>query len=171
MGTRFLGILLSVLGIGFAALAGLWIATNVSAGSLETGGAVLSAFFAFVFVALLLVSGIYLFLRSGREANAQSAMETQRKLIDIVKSRGEVDVHQLAVELGTPLPVVKDLTHQLVGLGVFSGYVNWDSGTLYSADAKGLREMEKCRNCGGALKLAGKGVIACPYCGTEYFLP
>ncbi len=170
-GTRFLGILLTVLGIGIAAIAGLWIASNLSEGTLEAGGALLSAFLVFILVAGLLITGIYFFLRSRNEAQAQSAMETQRKLIDIVKSRGEVDVHQLAIELSTPVDRVKSLTHQLVGLGVFSGYVNWDSGTLYSADARALRELEKCKNCGGALKLVGKGVITCPYCGTEYFLP
>lgn len=170
-GTRLLGILLTVLGLGIAVIAGLWISSNLGAGTLEAGGALLTAFFVFILVAVLLVAGIYLFLRSGREAQKQSAMETQRKLIDIVKSRGEVDVHQLALELQTPVGEVKSLTHQLVGLGVFSGYVNWDSGILYSADAKALRELDKCKNCGGALKLVGKGVITCPYCGTEYFLP
>jgi uncharacterized membrane protein len=170
-GTRLLGILLTVVGLGIAVIAGLWISSNLAAGTLEAGGALLTAFFVFILVAMLLIAGIYLFLRSGHEAQKQSAMETQRKLIDIVKSRGEVDVHQLALELQTPVGEVKTLTHQLVGLGVFSGYVNWDSGTLYSADAKALRELDKCKNCGGALKLVGKGVITCPYCGTEYFLP
>jgi hypothetical protein len=169
--SRLLGIVLTVVGIGTAVLAGLWIASNVSSGTLEAGGALLSAFFVFLLVSLLLGSGIFLYLRGGREADTQSTMEKQRQLIDIVKSRGQVDVHQLAIELGTPVTQVKNLTHQLVGLGVFSGYVNWESGTLYSADAKALREMEQCKNCGGALKLAGKGVITCPFCGTEYFLP
>jgi uncharacterized membrane protein len=169
-GTRLFGILLTILGLGITAIAGLWISSNLSSGTLEPGGALLTAFFVFVVVAILLIAGIYLFLRSGREAQRQSEMETQRRLIDIVKSRGEVDVHQLALELHTPMDMVKSLTHQLVGLGVFSGYVNWDAGTLYSADAKALREMERCKNCGGELKLVGKGVITCPYCGTEYFL-
>jgi hypothetical protein len=170
-GNRLLGGLLTVLGIGIAAIGGLWIATNLSSGTLESGGALLTAFFLFVIVAVLLLAGIYFFLKGGREVQVQSAMETQRRLIDIVKSRGEADVHQLAVELQTPIAEVKNLIHQLVGLGVFSGYVNWESGTLYSADAKALRELSKCKNCGGELKLVGKGVITCPYCGTEYFLP
>jgi tRNA(Ile2) C34 agmatinyltransferase TiaS len=56
-------------------------------------------------------------------------------------------------------------------MGVFSGYVNWDEGTLYSEQASELRNMTQCKNCGGNLTLAGKGVIKCPFCGTEYFLP
>ena len=27
-----------------------------------------------------------------------------------------------------------------------------------------------CPNCGGALELAGKGLIRCPYCGAEIFI-
>jgi predicted RNA-binding Zn-ribbon protein involved in translation (DUF1610 family) len=41
---------------------------------------------------------------------------------------------------------------------------------LYSSDASNLRGLEKCKNCGGEIKLAGKGVVVCPFCGTEYFL-
>ena len=28
----------------------------------------------------------------------------------------------------------------------------------------------KCPNCGGQLELTGKGVISCPFCGSEIFL-
>lgn len=52
----------------------------------------------------------------------------------------------------------------------FSGYINWDEGILYSAEAAALREAGRCPNCGGALALAGRGVIRCPHCGTEIFL-
>jgi hypothetical protein len=59
----------------------------------------------------------------------------------------------------------------LVGLGVFTGYINWDDGVLFSAQASQLRDLTQCKKCGGAVKLVGKGVVKCPYCGTEYFLP
>jgi len=62
------------------------------------------------------------------------------------------------------------MVHQLVGLQVFSGYVNWDKGVIYSADAGNLRDLENCKNCGGEIKLVGKGVVTCKFCGTEYFL-
>ena len=41
---------------------------------------------------------------------------------------------------------------------------------LYSAEARHLRELDKCQNCGGEIELTGKGVVTCRYCGTEYFL-
>jgi tRNA(Ile2) C34 agmatinyltransferase TiaS len=62
------------------------------------------------------------------------------------------------------------MLHELVGMGLFAGYVNWDEGMLYSRQASELRQLSQCENCGGQLELAGKGVIRCPYCGTEYFL-
>jgi DNA-directed RNA polymerase subunit RPC12/RpoP len=33
-----------------------------------------------------------------------------------------------------------------------------------------MREGKKCPNCGGEQAFAGKGVITCPYCGSELFL-
>lgn len=97
-------------------------------------------------------------------------MQKQRRLLDIVKSRGQVSVNDLALEMRISVDNVKDMVHQLVGLQVFSGYINWQEGTLYSAEAAGLRNLDKCKNCGGEITLAGKGVVACKYCGTEYFL-
>ena len=72
--------------------------------------------------------------------------------------------------MNVPVPAVQDMVHRLVGLQVFSGYVNWNEGVLYSAEASELRKLEKCENCGGEITLAGKGIVVCKYCGTEYFL-
>jgi tRNA(Ile2) C34 agmatinyltransferase TiaS len=62
------------------------------------------------------------------------------------------------------------MIYELVGLQVFSGYINWDQGILYSSDASKLRELTQCKNCGGEIQLVGKGVVKCKFCGTEYFL-
>jgi len=65
---------------------------------------------------------------------------------------------------------VQSMLYELVNMGLYSGYINWKEGTLYSSEASELRNLDRCKNCGGKLELAGKGVIRCPYCGTEYFL-
>lgn len=168
--SRLTGIILSIVGLGIALIAGLWIASQVAAGSLTSGGALVGAGIAFIPVALLVGFGIYLYSRGGAEAKQESIMQKQRQLLDILKSRGQVSVDNMALEMNVSVDTVKDMVHQLVGLQVFSGYVNWDEGTLYSAEASKLRELKQCRNCGGEITLAGKGVFVCRFCGTEYFL-
>ncbi|MBA3871687.1 MAG: hypothetical protein H0X30_21270 [Anaerolineae bacterium] len=167
---RLVGVILIVVGFGIAVIGGLWLASQVSGGQLESGGALVGAGIAFIPVALLVGFGIYLYVQGGKEAESESEMQKQRQLLDIVKSRGQVAVSDLALEMKTNVDTVKSMVHQLVGLQVFSGYINWDKGILYSSDASNLRGLEKCKNCGGEIKLAGKGVVVCPFCGTEYFL-
>jgi hypothetical protein len=166
---RLVGIIAAVVGIGIAVIAGLWIASQVATG-LTSGGALLGAGIVFIPVALLIGFGLYMYVQGGEEAEEQSEMEMQRQLLDIVKSRGEVSVTDIALEMSASVDQVQSLVHQLVGLQVFSGYVNWEEGTLFSAQASELRQLDKCRNCGGEIELVGKGVVQCRFCGTEYFL-
>ena len=167
---RLVGIILIVVGFGIAVIASLWLATQVTSGQLQSGGALVGGGIAFIPVALLAGFGIYLYVQGGKEAESESEMQKQRQLLDIVKSRGQVAVSDLALEMRTSVDNVKKLVHELVGLQVFSGYVNWDKGIIYSSDAANLRKLDKCKNCGGEIKLVGKGTVACPFCGTEYFL-
>jgi tRNA(Ile2) C34 agmatinyltransferase TiaS len=60
------------------------------------------------------------------------------------------------------------MVYDLVGKGLFSGYINWNEGVLYAQQASAMRR--KCPNCGGAIELAGRGTFACPYCGSELLL-
>jgi hypothetical protein len=167
---RLIGIILIVIGFGIAMIAGIWLAFQVSNEQLEAGGAVVGAGLAFIPVAVLVGFGIYMFVQGGKEEVVESTMRQQRQLLDIVKSRGQVGVPELAIEMHVSADTVKSLVHELVGLQVFSGYVNWEDGVLYSSEASQLRELKQCKNCGGEITLAGKGVVVCRFCGTEYFL-
>ena len=172
--SRLVGVILTVVGLGIALIGGIWLATQVAAGSgnggVDGGGAALGAGLIFIPVALLVGAGIYLFVQGGSQAQEESVMQKQRQLLDILKSRGQVSVNDMALEMHSSVDSVKDMVYQLVGLQVFSGYVNWDQGVLYSAEASKLRELDKCKNCGGDIQLVGKGIVRCKYCGTEYFL-
>lgn len=165
---RLLGIILLVIGFGIAVLAGLFLAAS---DSLSAGAAVLGAGLAFVVVAPLMGFGLFFYTRGSQEVEQESTMQQQRQLLDILRSRGQMRVDDMALEMSIPVDAVHDLIYQLVGLQVFSGYVNWKEGMLYSADAAQLREMKQCQRCGGDIQLVGRGTVVCPYCGTEYFLP
>jgi len=168
--SKLIGMGLVIVGLGIALIVGLWLAGQVSSELLDSGGALIGAGLAFIPVALIVGGGIYLFNQGGHEQKRTSEMQRQRQVLDIVKSRGQVTVSDLALEMGMNATEVKSIVHQLVGLQVFSGYINWDEGTLFSADASQLRALDKCKNCGGELRLSGKGVVTCRFCGTEYFL-
>ena len=167
---RLIGIILILIGFGIAILVGFWLAVQTGNDEIEAGGAVLGAVLAFVVIAPLVGFGIYMYVKGGQEAEEESVMAKQRQLLDIVKSRGQVTVEDMAIEMQTDLNQVKNMIHQLVGLQVFSGYINWDDGILYSSDASKLRDLQNCQKCGAPIELVGKGVVACKYCGTEYFL-
>jgi DNA-directed RNA polymerase subunit RPC12/RpoP len=87
----------------------------------------------------------------------------------MVLTQGQVRVAEAALELSASRDQVKEWIYDLVGKGLFTGYINWDEGVLYSKQASEMGT-NKCPNCGGQLELAGKGVVRCPYCGTEIFL-
>lgn len=172
---RLVGIVLTVVGFGLAVIVGLWIVLQIRAGEAAGGfspsAGVLTAGVAFIPVGLLVGLGVFMFVRGGQETEVESSMHQQRQLLDIVKGQGQVNISDLALEMRLSVDTVKDLIYQLVGLQVFSGYINWEAGVLYSAEARALRELEKCKNCGSEINLVGQGVVVCKDCGTEYFLP
>lgn len=148
----------------------LWLGGGVVEGRMRVSGALLGAALLLVVIVPLLAGGIFMLVRSGREAVEEAERAELRKILDMVKSRGQLPISDLVLELGASRDEVQDMIHSLVGMGVFSGFINWEEGVLYSEAASGLRGLERCKHCGGQVKLAGKGVMTCPYCGTEYFL-
>lgn len=168
---RTVGMILVIAAIVILLVGGGWLASGVISGKTEVAGAVLGfGLLLAVLVGPLAGFGVVSMVRGRKEAADQAMAEKQRKILDMVKTRGKVNISDVIIELQSSQPAVRDMIYRLVGMGVFSGYVNWDEGVLYSTEASQLRGMEQCANCGGQLTLAGKGVIKCPYCGTEYFL-
>lgn len=169
-GGRLVGVLL----LGAAVLACL-IGMAVVVAPYFSGDLTLPAMFlglalVALFVLPLAGGGVFMLMRGQQEAKSDVVAQKQRRLLDMVTTRGELPISDAAVELQMPRDEVKNWVYRLVGLGVFTGYINWEDGVLYSAQASQLRDMTHCKKCGGEVKLAGKGVVRCPYCGTEYFL-
>lgn len=165
---RLTGIILLLVGLGIGVIAVLWLFTNED---LEDSARILGlGVVLLVLVAPLAGGGLYMLFTGGQEAQQTADAAKQRTLLNIVQSRGQVPVSDLALEMQLPPEQIRDMIHHLVGLGVFSGYINWEKGVLYSEQASQLRELDKCPNCGGEITLQGKGVATCRFCGTEFYL-
>ncbi|MGI8476968.1 MAG: hypothetical protein ACR2OO_11425 [Thermomicrobiales bacterium] len=153
-------------GVGFWA----WLLQGVSEKRLAGSGAIFGFVLSLLIVLPLVAGGIYFMVKGRSEAKDLAKVEEQRRLLDMVSTRGQVSIADLVLDLKSSKDQVqRDLT-QLVGRGLFSGYVDWSKGMLYSVDASKLEGRTTCPNCGGAVELAGKGLIKCPFCGAEIFL-
>lgn len=166
LGYIFLGIAFVTLMIG-----AIFFGGGVTSGGLTASGAILGgAILFFVLVAPLTVIGIVTLTRAKNEQQGDEKAAELRKVLDMVSTRGTVNISDIVIETGSTTGEVQNMVYRLVGMGLFNGYVNWDEGKLYSMEASKLNELSFCKNCGGQIKLVGKGVSKCPYCGTEYFI-
>lgn len=167
---KTVGIILIVVGLIIPALGIVWGLANLGAeDGLETSGFVFAVALVVILGLPFLGGGVYLLLRGRAEETQMAEVQKQKKVLNMVSTQGQVSIGQAALELDASRDQVKAWVYDLVGKGLFSGYVNWDEGTLISRRAAELRG-DKCPQCGGQLELSGKGVVRCPYCGTEVFL-
>jgi hypothetical protein len=167
---QLIGTILIVAGLVIALSCSVWaIVARGEESGLATSGLALALAGATVLAVPFVGMGIYLFVKGQQEAAELADVRKERAVLNMVQTQGQVRVSDVALELDVTLDQVRAYIHDLVGKGLFSGYINWDEGLLYSRDASQLRG-DTCPNCGGELELAGKGVIRCPYCGSEIFL-
>jgi len=169
---RTLGILLIIGGIVVGAIIIAMMTAFRNGGNLTADGMVLGIALGLLVLSLPQIGfGVFLLMRGQQEAVVAETAGQQRKLLGMVKARGQVNIADVALEMRVSRDQIQSMLYELVNMGLYSGYINWDEGTLYSSQASELRTLDRCKNCGGQLELAGKGVIRCPFCGTEYFLP
>jgi DNA-directed RNA polymerase subunit RPC12/RpoP len=168
---RIIGIILIAIALIACLLATALLLAQVSSNETTVTGAILGLFIVgIVFVLPLGGGGIYLLTKSQQEKTEYAEIEKQKKLLNMVLAQGKVTFSEVALELNMPRDQVEDMVRDLVGKNLFSGAINWKDGVLYSKQASQMKADRKCPNCAGELTLAGKGVIECPFCGSEVFL-
>ncbi len=155
-----------VIFVAFAA----WAATALISSETSSGGLVLGLVLALVVLTPIFGVGVYLFRSGTVEQGQYAVVEQERRILNMVLAQGQVTIAELVAELQVPRDQVEEMIRDLVGKQLFSGAINWEKGVLYSVESQKLTDGKKCPNCGGELQFAGKGLIVCPYCGSEVFL-
>ena len=149
---------------------GGWLATVLSSQETTGSGAMLGGLLSLVILAPIFGIGFYLFRKGTVEQSQFDTVQQEKKILNMVLAQGQVSMSELVAELQQPREVVEDMIRSLVGKQLFSGAINWEKGIFYSVESQTLTEDRQCPNCGGQVEFAGKGLVACPYCGSEVFL-
>jgi DNA-directed RNA polymerase subunit RPC12/RpoP len=163
------GLILVFIGLVIGLIMTAWLGTNLATGSLAMTGFVLGLALLAVLVLPFLGAGAFMIVRGRSESRDLARVAQQRRLLNMVLAQGQLAVSDAALEMNVSRDQVKAYIYDLVGKGLFTGYINWDDGILYGRESAAM-QTNKCPNCGGMREVVGKGVVRCPYCGSELFL-
>jgi hypothetical protein len=114
--------------------------------------------------------GVFLFFRGTAEEKELGVVREKERLLGMIQAQGRVTLNTIMVERRLNREQVQNYIYELVQQGLFSGYIDWKNATFYSQDASRVGS-NKCPNCGGVREIVGKGIVKCPYCGVELFIP
>jgi hypothetical protein len=166
---RTVGLIFILVAMIIILAAGLYLFSGLAEHRLTTSGFMLGLLLVLLIALPLLGGGVFLRVR-GRSEEQQFAQAAQeKKILNIVRTQGKVDIADVALEMNLTRDRIKEYVYDLVGKGLFTGYINWNEGVLYAREAAEMRT-NKCPNCGGIRELVGKGIVKCPFCGSELFL-
>jgi hypothetical protein len=170
-GGRIVGIVLMVAGLLFCLVVALFVGSGLMTGRTNLAATVLGVgLFGVIPLLLLGGVGVYLFVRGGAEAREMAEVRKKERLLGMIQAQGKVSLNTIMIEQHLTREQVRDDIYDLVNQGLFSGYIDWQSATFYSKDAARVGS-NKCPNCGGIREIVGKGIVKCPYCGVELFIP
>ncbi|MBI5305063.1 MAG: hypothetical protein HY868_23225 [Chloroflexi bacterium] len=168
---RIVGIVLIVAGVLICGVVSLFMFVGTRGEGLGNAGAVLGfALFGIMPLIILSGAGVFMFFKGGQEAKEMEDVKKKERLLGMIQTAGKVPIANAAIEMKMTRDQVKNMIYELVNQGLFSGYANWQEGVFYSQDLAKV-QTTKCPNCGGEREAVGKGLVKCPYCGVELFLP
>ncbi|MBC7232168.1 MAG: zinc ribbon domain-containing protein [Chloroflexi bacterium] len=166
---RIVGLLLVIFALVIILIGGLFLASGLKEGGLRVSGFLLGLAVVLILALPLLGGGVFVLIRGRSEARQFAQAAQEKKILNIVRTQGQVNISDLVLEMNLTRERVKGYIYDLVGKGLFTGYINWDDGVLYAREAAEM-QTTKCPNCGGIREVVGKGIVKCPYCGSELFL-
>lgn len=167
---KVVGVILIIAGLVLGTVCSLWLFGNVAGGQLQFTGFLLGLAGVVIFLVVpLLAGGGYLLIRGREEVVEFAEVEKEKKVLNMVQTQGRVRLADVALELNASRDQVKGYIYDLVGKGLFTGYIDWKEGVLYAKEAAEM-ETNKCPNCGATREFVGKGIVKCEYCGAELFL-
>ncbi len=170
-GGKTIGVILIGIGLVICAVVTFFVGSGAATGQTTTAATILGiGAFGIIPLALFVGVGIFLFFRGSQEAQELSVVREKERLLGMISTQGKVTLSTIMVEQHLSREQVKNYIYELVQQGLFSGYIDWTTTTFYSKDA-GRVGSNKCPNCGGIREVVGKGIVKCPYCGVELFIP
>ena len=161
------------IGLGVAAmiLAGAFVGSGVATHKLTVPGAVLGFTLFGALPGLVLIAiGVFLLVKGRSEAEAKAEADKMQRLLGMIQSHGQVSLGQVMIEMKASREEITQMIYNMVSLGLFTGYIDWESMTFYASDAAKMVS-NVCPNCGGTREFVGKGIVKCPYCGATLFIP
>lgn len=166
---KIVGVILIGVGVVVEVLALAWLFGNSTEGKVQPAAFVLGLALAQVIALPLIGVGIWLLVKGQQETADFAEMDKERTILNMVQTQGKVKISDIALQMKLNREQVQKYVYDLVGKGLFTGYVNWNDGVLVSKTASEMKTT-KCPNCGGEREVVGQGVVKCPYCGSELFV-
>jgi hypothetical protein len=168
---KAIGVILLVIGFAVCAGVSIFIGSGITSGQVSVPGAILGIFL-FGLLPLLLFggAGAFLFIKGRAESSEMEVIRKKERLLGMIQAQGQVSLGTVMIQMKMSREEVQNAIYELVNLGLFAGYIDWGEQKFISKDASEVAS-NKCPNCGGTREVAGKGIVKCPYCGVELYIP
>lgn len=168
---KVLGAIFAVIGIVICLVVSIFVGSGIATKAVSIPGAILGiGLFGVLPLLLFGGAGAYLFVKGSAESSEMAVIRKKERLLGMIQAQGTVSLGAVMIEMKMSREEVQNAIYELVNLGLFAGYIDWNEQKFISKDAADVAS-NKCPNCGGTREVAGKGIVKCPYCGVELFIP